>query len=604
MERFKLSLTGRERIGYAVVAAVFLLLFSGVVKLQIVEHRSLAFQSESNRIRVVPIVPRRGLITDREGRVIIDNRPSYTVSVVPAEEVPGRTLENLAELLSLDTASIRARIRKNLISQYQPATVRRDVSFETVAVLEEQSKRFPGVTYRMEQVRQYNRDLVAEVVTGYVGEVSEEELKRSGRRGYRLGAIIGKKGLERQYDELLRGREGTAYIEVSAAGQILGEYVDKRPIPSLPGTNLTLTIDNDLQAACAQALDTFCCGAVVAIDPRNGEVLAMTSYPTWDANIFSSVIPESLWQEISSDTTHPLLNRPLKGLYPPGSTVKFVTVGAALEEGVISPNSTLSPCPGGMQFGNRYFRCWQPGGHGSVTAARSLEQSCDVFMYQLGLKLGIDKLAEYYDGCGFGHPTDIDLPDEEKGLNPNSEWYDRHYGVGQWTRALVLNNAIGQGELLVTPLQLARFFCGMANDGVVYRPHLVKKIAPATGGELVISPKVAYTLPFSQSTLDILWEGLRLVVEGERGTARRLKNQYYSIGGKTGTAQNPHGEDHSWFVGVAPLENPEIVVCAIVENAGHGSDVAAPVVGQIIRTYMNKKIGFEIVSSVETEVKQ
>ncbi len=590
MERFKLSLAGREKLGYAVIAIIFIWLLIGLVKLQIFQHRELAVKSESNRLRVVPIVPRRGLVYDREGRIVIDNRPSYTVSVVPTEEVPGFTLPNLAELLELDTVQIRNRIVKNMVSRYQPAMVKRDISFETVAILEEQSKRFPGVTYQMEQVRQYNSNLGAEVITGYVGEVSEEELKRSGNEGYRLGSITGKKGLEKQYDKVLRGREGTAYIEVTAAGQILGEYVQRRPIPAIPGSNLTLTIDNDLQLACVQALDTFCCGAIVAINPGTGEILAMTSYPSYDANIFSSVIPESLWVEISGDTTHPLLNRPLKGLYPPGSTVKFVGVGAALEEGVVSENSTLKPCMGGMQFGNRFFRCWQPGGHGSLTASHAIEQSCDVYLYQVGTKLGVDRLAEYYDLCGFGHATDVDLPNEDPGLNPDSRWYDQHYGVNKWTRSLVLNNAIGQGELLSTPVQLARFFCALANDGVAYRPHIVKKVTHTDGSELNISPRVEFRLPFSAPTMRILKEGLRLVVEGERGTAKRLKNKFYSIGGKTGTAQNPHGEDHSWFVGVAPLENPEIVVCAIVENAGHGSDVAAPLVGQIIRTYMDKKM--------------
>ncbi len=603
MERFKLSLSGREKISYAIVLAVFLILFSGVVKLQIIEHSELALQSENNRIRVVPIIPRRGLVSDREGRVIIDNRPSYTVSVVPAEEVPGRTLLNLAELLGLDTTQIRARIRKNMVSRYQPTPVKRDIPFEAVAILEEQSSRFPGVTYHMEQVRQYNSELGVEVVTGYVGEVSEEELKRSGNGGYRLGSIIGKKGLEKQYDKALRGREGTAYIEVTAAGQILGPYGERRPVPSIPGSNLMLTIDNDLQKSCIEALDTFCCGAIVAMDPRNGEILAMTSYPGYDANIFSSVIPESLWLEISNDTNHPLLNRPLKGLYPPGSTVKFVTVGAALEEGLITENATMKPCLGGMQFGNRFFRCWDPGGHGSVTAVHALEQSCDVYLYQLGLKLGVDKLSEYYDACGFGHLTNVDLPNEDPGLNPNSVWYDKHYGVNKWTRALVLNNAIGQGELLVTPLQLTRFFCGLANDGVVYQPHIVKKVMHRSGAELSIAPKVAYRLPFKERTMQVLFEGMRLVVEGERGTSRRLRNKFYSIGGKTGTAQNPHGENHSWFVGVAPLDNPEIVVCAIVENAGHGSDVAAPLVGQVIRKYMEKSYGIEPIAAVAPEVK-
>ena len=601
MERSKLSLAGREKIGYGVILALLVVLTVGLVKLQIVEHDELAVRSENNRIRVVPIIPRRGLVIDRDGKIIIDNRPSYTVSVVPAEVIPDKTLPNLAGLLALDTVRIKNRIRKNMVSRYQPATVKRDVSFEIVAILEEQSGKFPGVTYHMEQVRQYIRELGSEVITGYVGEVSEEELKRNSNEGYRLGSITGKKGLEKQYDKVLRGREGTAYIEVTASGQILGELKERLPIPATPGSDLTLTIDNDLQLACTQALDTFCCGAIVAIDPRNGEVLAMTSYPTYDANIFSSVIPEDLWEEIRSDSTHPLLNRPLKGLYPPASTVKFIGVGAALEEGIITRNSTLKPCLGGMQFGNRFFRCWLPGGHGSVSSVHALEQSCDVFMYQLGLKLGIDKLSEYYGKCGFGIPTGIDLPSEDPGLNPNTDWYNNYYGERQWTRALVLNNVIGQGELLATPVQLARFFCGLVNSGVVYQPHIVKKISHPTGGEQTVTPKIAFTLPFSQSTLTTLLDGMRLVVEGEHGTARRLANDFYSIGGKTGTAQNPHGENHSWFVGVAPMENPEIVVCAIVENAGHGSDVAAPVVGQIIKAHMTKKLGLEVITMIEEE---
>lgn len=593
MERFKLSLKRREKLSYSVVIAALLFLFFGLVKLQVIEHTELVTKSEKNRIRVELIVPRRGVVYDREGRVIMDNRPSYTVSVVPAEEVQGKTLPNLARLLNVDTLQIRKQIRKNMVSRYQPTPVKRDISFELVAILEEQSKRFPGVTYQMEQVRQYNRGLGTETFTGYVGEISDEELKRSDRETYHMGSIVGKKGLELQYDFLLRGQEGAAYIEVSAAGQILGQYKERAPVPSHPSADLILTIDNDLQQACAQALDTFCCGAIVAINPRNGNLLAMTSYPGYDANIFSSVIPESLWQEISSDSTHPLLNRPLSGLYPPASTVKFVAIGAGLEEGLITANSTLKPCLGGMQFGNRYFRCWQPRGHGILTAAHALEQSCDVYLYQLGLKLGVDRLSEYFALCGFGRPTKIDLPVEAPGLNPTSQYYDSTYGVNRWTRALVLNNVIGQGEVLVTPLQLAQFFCGLANDGAVYQLHIVKKISQPAGEEITVEPKISFYLPFSRETMEVLKEGLSLVVEGEYGTARRLKNDLYSLGGKTGTAENPHGENHSWFIGMAPMGSPEIVVCAIVENAGHGSDVAAPVVGQIIKKYMEKKFARE-----------
>ena len=587
MERSTLSLAGREAVSIGVFAAAMLLLLVGLFKLQIVEHAELEEQSKNNRIRVVPITPRRGNVYDRDKRVIVDNRPSYTVSVVPAEEVRGLTVSSLSEVIGLDTLQIRKRIRKNMVSRYQPAPVKRDIPFEVVAVLEEQNTRFPGVSYQMERVRQYVDSLDIECFTGYVGEVSEEELGSSQAADYRPGSMIGKKGLEKQYDRLLRGHEGTAYIEVTASGQILGAYEGRETVDPVPGVDLTLTIDLDLQRACAEALDTAA-AAVVAIDPRNGEVLAMISRPGFDPNIFSSVIPESTWAEISSDPHHPLLNRPLSGMYPPGSTTKLITVGGGLTEGLITPATTFQPCTGGYRFGNRVFHCWDLGGHGRLDAVHSIEESCDIYMYQLGLKLGIDKFHEYFDGCGFGRPTGIDLPGEARGNNPSTDYYDEIYGENKWTRGLVLNLSIGQGEILVTPLQLAQFYCGLANDGIVYRPHLVQKMSFPDGRVGEVNPGVAFQLPFSQSNLGILMEGVRLVVEGEHGTARRLKNDDYSIGGKTGTAQNPHGAEHAWFVGLAPLESPEIVVCTIVENAGHGSEVAAPVVGKVIRAYMEK----------------
>ncbi len=600
----RISVDAREKVGLALVAAAVLFVVFGLFRLQVFQHAELVKQSESNRLRVEPIIPRRGLVLDRNGQRIIDNRPSYTVSVIPAEEVAGVTITNLADLLGLDTAQVRKRIVKNTISRYQPAPVKRDVSFEAIAILEEQNTRFPGVTYQTEQVRQYPVGLGAEAFTGYVGEVSREELEKQSSTELRLGRMIGKKGIERQYDRELRGIEGTHYVEVSASGQIIGEYTEKPRQAAVSGADLTLSIDLDLQRACGQALDTFCCGAIVAADPRTGEILALASYPGYDANIFSSVIPESLWATISTDSTHPLLNRPLTGLYPPGSTVKFVTVGAALEEGTVTAGSVLKPCLGGYQFGNRFFRCWDPGGHGSVTAAHALEQSCDVYMYQIGLKMGIDVLSSYYGRCGFGHVTGIDLPGEAPGLNPNTEWYDNNYGHNKWTRALVMNNSIGQGEVLVTPLHLVQFYCGLANNGVVDRLHLVRSIAYPDGRVEKIAPKQAFTLPFTPSTMKTLLEGMDLVVWGEHGTARSLRRKDYRIGGKTGTAQNPHGENHSWFVGVAPMDNPEIVVCAIVENAGHGSEIAAPVVGKIIDAYMgmkHPKIPFAYAASADTE---
>jgi penicillin-binding protein 2 len=474
MKHDQLSLAGRERIALAALAGIVLLLMGGLIKLQVFEHAELTAQSENNRLRVVPITPRRGRVYDREQRLIINDRPSYTLSVVPIEEVRNVTVPNLARLIGLDTADVRRRIRKTMGTLYQPAPVMKDIPFEIVAVLEEQYEKFPGVSYQLERVRKYTDSVGSEAYTGYVGEVSSDQLESKGDQDLRLGAMVGKKGIEKQYDRVLRGREGTEYIEVFATGQVLGPTEERQQIDAVPGTDLTLTIDLDIQNACNAVLDTFCCGAMVVMDPRTGEVLAMTSYPGFDANIFSSVIPDSLWAAISSDTTFPLLNRPINGLYPPGSTAKLVTVGAGLEERLITPNSTFMSCTGGYRVGNRVFRCWELKGHGVLTAAHAIEESCDIYMYQLGLKLGVDGLGRYYSLCGFGRPTGIDLPGESPGLVPNAAYYDERYGKGKWTKALACNNAIGQGELLVTPLQLTQFFCGLANKGVVYKPHRLR----------------------------------------------------------------------------------------------------------------------------------
>jgi len=586
-------------VALIIVFVAALLLTAGLLKLQVFEYSSLFAQSEYNRIRVVPVIPRRGIVYDRQGRVLIDNRPSYTVSIVPIEEVPGVTLANLSEIIGLDTLAIRKRMRRNMVSRYQPTAIKKDIPFEVVAILEEQYRRFPGVSYQMERVREYAGGMGGESFTGYAGEVSREELEKHEGADLRLGSMIGKKGLEKQYDRLLRGSEGTAYYEIHASGQILGEYEGRKWVNADPGSDLTLTIDIDLQRSCVQALDTFCCGAVVAMDPRTGEVLALMSYPGYDANIFSSVIPDSLWDEIRNNPDNPLINRPLMGLYPPASTFKLLTLGVGLEEGIITENSTFQPCFGGMQFGNRFFRCWDPAGHGQTRAVGAVEQSCDVYFYQLGLKIGIDLLSDYMATCGVGRATGIDLPVEASGLNPNSEYYDERYGKGKWTRSLVLNNAIGQGEILSTPLQVAQLYCGLANNGVVYRPHIVNAISEFNGERTTVSPEVAFRLPFSRKTLDILMEALRQVVEGEDGTARSLKNDEYTVGGKTGTAQNPHGENHALFVGIAPLEAPEIVVCAIVENAGHGSDHAVPMVRKILDTYFQTRKAPEKVAIVD-----
>ncbi len=571
------------------VLALMLLLVGGLVYHQILKHDQFFLESENNRIRVQPIIPKRGLIFDRNMQVIADNRLSFTVSIVPFETVNGVTVPRLADLLSLDTAEVEKRSRSNFVSNYIPAPVKRGLDIDVISILEEQRRDYPGVTYRVESVRQYEREVSAEAFIGHLGEISAEEIDKNPENSPRAGSMIGKKGIEKAYDQNLRGIEGTNYMEVTARGQLVGHYEGKPSLPAVAGDDIVLTIDMDLQRRIVQIFDSLqYSGAVVAMDPRTGEVLAMATFPGFDPNIFSGVISPETWQEIISDSLHPLLNRPLAGLYPPGSTTKLLTAGAALESGLITDMTTFKPCLGGMRFGDRVFRCWDPAGHGKLNVYGAIEQSCDVYFYQVGQILGVDNFGSYARKCGFGRETGIDIPGELKGIVPSSSYYDKMYGPRGWTQYLVLNLAIGQGEFTITPLQLAQFYCGLADNGVVYRPHLVKELIHHDGSVENVQPEVSFHLPFSEKTLGILETGLELVVQGEHGTARRLKNKNYRIAGKTGTAQNPHGEDHSWFAGYAPADDPQIVAVAIVENAGHGSEVAAPVVGEIFKAFLNK----------------
>ncbi len=577
------------RLAYFAIAILIVTLAVGLSRLQIVRHDELLNQSEHNRIRVQPIAPKRGVIYDRNKEILVDNRPSYSVSLIRSELNKEKTIPQLSSLIGFDSALIAKRLKKNREPLYLPAVIKRDVGFEKVAILEEQYDKYPGITYELDRVRRYSSDIRAESFTGYVGEVSDAETY-SGVLRLRIGSLVGKQGIEKEYDRVLRGQEGTRFLEISARGVVLGDLADRPADSGVAGADLVMTIDKALQREAASMFDTFCCGAIVALDPSNGEVLALVSEPSYDANMFSGVIPTVVWDSIISDPSKPLLNRPLDGTYPPASPFKLVTAGALLEEGIVNRHSTFSPCLGGWQYG-RWFRCWKSAGHGTVNVLDAIAQSCDVYFYQTGLKLGIDKLADYAVRCGFGVPTGIDLPHERSGLVPNSDTLNAMYPDG-WTRALALNLSIGQGELLVTPLQMAKFFAGLANTGsnagVVYTPHVLKRLEFPNGTVITPTPSVSLRLPFSKSTLEILREGMYRVVNSEHGTAKKTAVKEYRSAGKTGTAQNPHGENHSWYVGFAPYEDPKIVIAAVIENGGHGSEVAAPIVGKLLNFYMKR----------------
>ncbi|MCI0595643.1 MAG: penicillin-binding protein 2 [candidate division Zixibacteria bacterium] len=584
------SKTNKNGILLAVLAFLAGALVVRLFFLQIFFHPYYRRMADVNRLRLVPIPAPRGAIYDRNARRIVANRPSYSVSILPYEVHDlGLTIQRLAPIVGLTEAELEAVIKRERTTRYEPIKVKKDVDFATVARLEEQNEDLPGVIYQSEQARDYPPNNWGSHLVGYISEISEQELLQLASRGYRQGGYIGKRGIEKQYDQLLRGSDGVLYLEVTAQGKVLGEVPDKPPLRPTSGSNMVIAIDMDVQAAAESALANFCCAGAVALDPSTGEILAFVSKPVYNTAGLSVGISYDEWNGIVNDPDHPLLNRVIQSQYPPGSTAKLLTAGAALEENLISSRSHMpAACGGGYQFGNRFFRCWKPEGHGSLNLIGAIEQSCDVYFYQLGQKLGISKWAEYAKKCGFGQRTGIDLPDEARGLAPATEWYDRRFGKGKWSQGVMLNLAIGQGEFLSTPLQLASFYAALGNGGVLWKPHLLKKVQDQSGVQ-EYRPEIVERLPFSQETLEVLKKAMIEVVQGPHGTAHRAQLEGIVVAGKTGTAENPHGKEHSWFACFAPAENPKIAIAVLVENAGHGSDIAAPIAQQMLSAYLLKK---------------
>jgi penicillin-binding protein 2 len=569
-----------------VIVALMILLAGRMFYMQTFDHGDYLEKSEENRIRVVPEIAVRGKILDRNGHVLVDNRPSYVIAAVPGE-VSDRidyVSEGLSSLLDVPAEQLADKIRKSRFRRYEPVRLKRDAPFETVCRLEE-ADRFPGVVLQLNQSRDYPSGGSASHLLGYLSEVTEAEL--DGLRGKRFhsGSLIGRKGVEKAYDSYLRGVDGTRYLEVTAEGKILGPLKERDPTKPIPGYDISLTLDYGLQQLGESLFGDTLSGAVVALNPNTGGVLAFVSQPSFDANLFTGPLSPEDWARLSTDERHPLLNRCIQATYPPGSTFKLVVAGAGLESGIISEHSHFLGCTGGYRYGNRVFHCHKLSGHGVLTLRNAVAASCDVYFYQLGKELGLQRFSEFSRGCGFGARTGIDIESEAAGLVPDRDYYDRRYGKGKWPRSLVLNLAIGQGELLTTPLQMAAFYAAVANGGTIYKPH-VRLSMSTPQGIIRTAPEEVGKLPFSDRTLDILKQCAIEVVNGELGTAHSAQIDGTVVAGKTGTAQNPHGDDHAWFCAFAPADKPEIAVACIVENAGHGGAVAAPIVKKMIEQYL------------------
>ena len=578
-----------ELIPAIVVIVLFSVLAIRLFDLQVVRASTYRRLSEENRIRLIPVDAPRGHILDRHGEVLVCNRPSYVVSILPfmLKEME-LTIQRLSRILNVDPQEIVEKVSQRRWNRFAPVKIKRDIDFKTLAIIQEHKLDLPGVIYQVEPRREYLQGQLAAHLLGTVGEISPRELETHRGHRYRYGSLIGKAGLEKQYEPFLRGEDGVQYVEVSAVGREIGPLADRPPAEVKPGSDLILTIDLALQKVAEEALSDTVCGAVVAIDPTSGEVLAMVSRPTFDPNLFSTVVPESTWRQLNEDPGHPLLNRAIQCSYPPASTMKPVTAGAGLKYKVIGQHTRFAPCSGAYKYGNRWFRCWRPEGHGSLALVGAVAQSCDVYFYQLGLKIGLEHWSEFAADCGFGVPLGLDLPNETGGLIPDQAFFDRRYGKRKWSPGVLLNLSIGQGENLVTPLQMACFTAAIANGGIIYRPFLVREIRSVAGKSLPRDPQIVGHLPLSADNLKIIKRSLRAVVGDIKGTGRQAAIEGVAVAGKTGTAQNPHGEDHAWFIGFAPLDDPRIAIAVLVELGGHGGSVAAPIAGKVMEAYLKR----------------
>ncbi len=565
----------RLRVVRTFVWVVLGVLVVAFFRTQILGHGKYQLQSESNRLRPIPLPAPRGIIFDRNGKVLADNVPGYTVSLLPGPEASLRaTLARIAPVARLDSAAIQRVLQRARRAPYQPALVLGDAPFALVSALEERRIEIPGLLIQTEPKRYYPDSTVAAHLVGYLGEVTEGERATQRFGTVRLGGLVGKDGLEREYDDSLRGSDGVRFVEVSALGRMVREAEAVQTLEPVPGTELHTTIDLDLQRYVAHAFPAGQRGALLALNPNTGEVLALYSAPGFDPNAFVGGVSTDYWRSVSENPATPLLDRAIQTRYPPGSTWKLAIAAMALKRGIVTFRSHMPiPCRGGLQYGNRFFRCWSAEGHGDLTLTEAIAQSCDVYFYQLGIKLGVTSMLEDGNEWGFRGRTGVDLPSEIPSEFPTGpEYYDRLYGARRWTSAVALNLAIGQGENAQTLANMVRLYQMLASDGRVRPAYVVR---PTTG--------VSLSLDLAPDQIAGLRQAMIAVVE--QGTARGSRLTSLTMAGKTGSAQNPHGPDHGWFIGFGPAEKPEIVVGAIVEFAQHGTAVA-PLVARTIAHYL------------------
>ena len=582
------------------VAAAFCLLFVRLLHLQVIQGEELRRLSENNSVRLEDTDPSRGLIFDRDGKTLVDNRPSFDLSIILKDARPvADTIEKLARVINVPASELMLKINHSKgVAAYRPILLKQDFGRDALAAVEVRKFDLPGVVMGVRPLRHSLNKQSAAHLIGYLSEINAGELKSGKYPGAKRGEFIGKFGVEKAFESFLRGKHGGRQVEVNATGQVVEVL---KTVDAQPGHNVYLTIDQMLQKR-TEALLKGRAGAAVAMDPATGHLLAMASSPSFDQNDFVSGMSHEKWSALISNPFRPMENKAIQAEYPPASVYKIVTAMAGLEEGVIDEKTSFH-CPGYYKYGDRVFRCWEEKGHGTVNVVEALIVSCDVFFYQVGQKLGADRLAWYATASGLGSITGINLDQEAEGLIPTTVWKKERTGIA-WQGGETLSVAIGQGYDLVTPIQMLVLTAAVANGGAIYKP-LILKMIKTTEGKIVVQAQsqVKGKLPAGSQTLELIKKGLWGVVNGKRGTARGARIRGIDISGKTGTVQivgRKDGEEtsetetpdhlkaHAWFVAYAPSVDPQIAVAVIIEHGESGSKAAAPIAREMIRTYLKK----------------
>jgi len=595
----------KKRIDIAMAVIVFFaaMLLARLWYLQIYHGDDFAKLSEINRIRIQQIAAPRGNILDRTGQPIITNRPRFNVTWSREDAPnPDAVIKDLAKILKEDVSVLLDRIRAATENpRYMPTRLKEDIDWETLVTIENKHLSLPGVRIEVMPSRDYLYGDFASHLVGYLAEISPAELTEKRYAKYQSGDQVGKQGVEKIFEEYLKGEKGRNYLEVDVHGFEQRQMQLQEPFP---GNDLHLTLDIELQRVAEEAMGDKA-GAVVVMEVNTGNLLVMCSSPPLHLQEFVGGISTTAWNKLLNDPLNPLLDKTIQGQYPPGSTFKIVTALAAISEGVITPDATFF-CGGSLNFGNRKYGCWKKGGHGTVDFHRALVESCDVYFYSVGMRLGVDNIAKYAHSLGLGNKTGIELEHEKGGMIPSTTWKQQRYKE-KWQEGETLSVAIGQGYVLTTPLQLCRMTAAVVNGGTLYRPQMVHSVTAPDGKTLkTFSPISDGKILGSAHSLALIQDALVGVVNSPGGTAKVVKLPDVLIGGKTGTAQVvrlaqneglsgnniPYKyRDHAWFTSFAPAEKPEIAVTVLVEHGQHGGSAAGPVARAVYKRYFELKAG-------------